>query len=247
MSLPRRSRHACHDFDRADRRRHLQGRRPADRQRVPGAHRRRATTGGHWDARERQAYSVVHRQRRTPAEHLRDIVLTHCDIDHVGSVAELKRLTGARVAIHEIDAPVLAGERRSQKGGLIMLALYRSLRFRRVTPDLRLRDGDSISGLQVMDVPGHTGGSIALVRADGVVFSGDALRVTGTATSFRLTPGWLAIGLGHASLPSWSRGCTRRFCSRARGSSTGWVSGRRELLNGARGNAPGTIPALPRP
>ncbi len=111
---------------------------------------------------------------RKPSD-LRDIVLTHCDIDHVGSVAELKRLTGAQVAIHEIDAPVLAGEQRPQKGGLIMLALYRLLRFRRVTPDRRLRDGDSISGLRVMHVPGHTGGSIALVRADGVVFSGDAL------------------------------------------------------------------------
>ena len=106
---------------------------------------------------------------------LRDIVVTHCDIDHVGSVAELKRLTGARVAIHELDAPVLSGEQRPQKGGLVMVALYRLLRFRPVAPDLRLRDGDTIGGLHVMHVPGHTAGSIALVRDDGVVFSGDAL------------------------------------------------------------------------
>ena len=111
---------------------------------------------------------------RKPSD-LRDIVLTHCDIDHVGSVAELKRLTGARVAIHEIDAPVLSGEQRPQKGGLTMVALYRLLRFRPVAPDLRLRDRDTISGLQVRHVPGYTGGSIALVRDDGVVFSGDAL------------------------------------------------------------------------
>ena len=106
---------------------------------------------------------------------LRDIVVTHCDIDHVGSVAELKRLTGARVAIHELDAPVLSGEQRPQKGGLVMVALNRLLRFRPVAPDLRLRDGDTIGGLHVMHVPGHTAGSIALVRDDGVVFSGDAL------------------------------------------------------------------------
>jgi len=106
---------------------------------------------------------------------LRDIVLTHCDIDHVGSVAELKRRTGARVAIHELDVAVLSGEQRKQKGGLAMVALYRLLRFRPIAPDLRLRDGDTIGGLQVMHVAGHTAGSIALLRNDGVVSSGDAL------------------------------------------------------------------------
>ena len=106
---------------------------------------------------------------------LRDIVLTHCDIDHVGSVAELKRRTGARVAIHELDVAVLSAEQRPQKGGLAMVALYRLLRFRPIAPDLRLRDGDTIGGLQVMHVAGHTAGSIALLRNDGVVFSGDAL------------------------------------------------------------------------
>ena len=53
---------------------------------------------------------------------LRDIVLTHCDIDHVGSVAELKARTGARVAIHELDAEVLSGEQHPQKGGFAMRA-----------------------------------------------------------------------------------------------------------------------------
>src|SRR5664280_91684 len=106
---------------------------------------------------------------------LRDIVLTHCDIDHVVSVAELKRRTGARVAIHELDVAVLSGEQRPQKGGLAMVALYRLLRFRPIAPDLRLRDGDTIGGLQVMHVAGHTAGSIALLRNDGVVSSGDAL------------------------------------------------------------------------
>ena len=40
------------------------------------------------------------------AADLRYIVLTHCDIDHTGSVAGLKELTGAEVAIHELDGPV---------------------------------------------------------------------------------------------------------------------------------------------
>ncbi len=109
------------------------------------------------------------------AADLRYIVLTHCDIDHIGSVAGLKELTGAQVAIHELDGPVLAGEQRSQKGGLAMAAIYRLLRFRPVVPDLLLKDGDTIGGLQVIHVPGHTAGSLVLCREDGVVFSGDAL------------------------------------------------------------------------
>jgi glyoxylase-like metal-dependent hydrolase (beta-lactamase superfamily II) len=109
------------------------------------------------------------------ATDVRYIVLTHCDLDHIGSVARLKELTGAMVAIHELDGPVLAGEQKPQKGGPAMVAFYRLLRVRPAVPDLLLKDGDTIGGLQVIHVPGHTAGSLVLSREDGVVFSGDAL------------------------------------------------------------------------
>ncbi len=111
---------------------------------------------------------------RQPAE-LRRIVLTHCDLDHTGSVAELTQLTGAQVAIHRLDAPVLEGEGRPQKGGLVMRALFKVFRFRPVRPDVLLEEGDTIGGFRVLHTPGHTLGSITLVREDGVVFSGDAM------------------------------------------------------------------------
>ncbi len=106
---------------------------------------------------------------------LRYIVLTHCDMDHIGSAAALKDLTGAKVAIHELDGPVLSGAQKPQKGGRAMVAFSRLFRIRHVTPDLLLKDGDTIGGFRVMHVPGHTAGSIVLYREDGVVFSGDAL------------------------------------------------------------------------
>ncbi len=44
------------------------------------------------------------------SEQIRFLVLTHPDIDHSGSAAKLKALTGAKIAIHEADAPPLRGE-----------------------------------------------------------------------------------------------------------------------------------------
>jgi glyoxylase-like metal-dependent hydrolase (beta-lactamase superfamily II) len=111
---------------------------------------------------------------------IRTIVITHADPDHVGSVAELKRLTDAEVAIHGQDAPALAGERRAKKTGGAMGVVFKLLSpLMRVSPlqaDRLLLEGDEIRGFHVIEVPGHTLGSIALYRpADGVVFSGDAL------------------------------------------------------------------------
>jgi glyoxylase-like metal-dependent hydrolase (beta-lactamase superfamily II) len=118
--------------------------------------------------------AFIERLGHRPDE-LRAIVLTHWHIDHVGSVAELQRLTGAPVAIHELDAPVLAGRERPAKGRRAMAVITWLFRLRPATADRLLRDGDRVGGLEVLHVPGHTAGSIALRRADGVVFSGDAL------------------------------------------------------------------------
>jgi glyoxylase-like metal-dependent hydrolase (beta-lactamase superfamily II) len=103
------------------------------------------------------------------------IFITHAHIDHYGSAAALRRLTGAPVAIHRADAEAMArGETRlgSARGrGKLMPFLLPlvELFFRpeAVQPDLVLEDGDCLDeyGLQarVMHTPGHTLGSSCLI------------------------------------------------------------------------------------
>jgi glyoxylase-like metal-dependent hydrolase (beta-lactamase superfamily II) len=116
---------------------------------------------------------TVERLGRKPGD-VRLIVLTHWHVDHVGSAAELRRATGARVAAHELDAPILAGGELPPKGRRAMRLIIRLFRVRPLSADLLLRDGDDVEGFRVVHVPGHTNGSIALYR-DGVAFTGDAL------------------------------------------------------------------------
>jgi hydroxyacylglutathione hydrolase len=110
------------------------------------------------------------------------IILTHPDIDHSGSVADLKeKLGNAKVAIHEADASRLTGERplREMHGltGLLFKAMSPFIRFTPVKPDVLLKDGEQVDGLRVIHTPGHTQGSICLhSEALKAMFVGDALR-----------------------------------------------------------------------
>jgi glyoxylase-like metal-dependent hydrolase (beta-lactamase superfamily II) len=111
------------------------------------------------------------------------ILLTHPDVDHSGSAARLKRLTGARVAIHEADAPGLAGdksyERSSGLRGMVFRSLMRFFTVEPVRPDVILKDGDRIAGLEVVHCPGHTAGSVCFCKPGVAAFVGDALITDG--------------------------------------------------------------------
>ena len=115
-------------------------------------------------------------------EKIKYIILTHADIDHIGSVTDLKKATGALVAIHEKEVPYFLGEKKKKlKGmiggiiGLIFGILLKFIKTQKIVPDITLKEGDFIGGLTVISCPGHTEGSISLYNAETVLFSGDAI------------------------------------------------------------------------
>ncbi len=125
---------------------------------------------------------------RDPSE-LKTIILTHSHFDHVGCASELREITGARVAAHPEDAGFIEGTRRHAAPWgatrILITLLSPFIRAKKVKVDLLLNDGDTVAGMKVVHVPGHTPGSIALLDpVRSLLFSGDAL----TFRDGRITP-----------------------------------------------------------
>jgi hydroxyacylglutathione hydrolase len=124
-------------------------------------------------------------------DRLRLILLTHGDFDHTGNAAYLRRQTGAQIAIHPSDAPMLTrGDMFANRGKANpilskLAALFSGFgRDERVQPDLELEEGFDLSSYgvdaKVLHIPGHSAGSIGLLTADGDLFCGDLLENTKT-------------------------------------------------------------------
>ncbi len=101
------------------------------------------------------------------------ILLTHFHFDHVLAAHAVQRTTGARVAIHAEDAPLLHHPPAALRA--FGPAASSSLRVDRL-----LADGDALSvgevNIQVLHTPGHSPGSASFYLArEKAVFSGDAL------------------------------------------------------------------------
>lgn len=86
------------------------------------------------------------------------LLITHAHYDHVGALAEIKKLTGAKLMVNENDAAALADGGQSDYA----LGIY-GRSFAPVKADILLHDHDTISlgnmHLVMLQHPGHTKGS----------------------------------------------------------------------------------------
>jgi glyoxylase-like metal-dependent hydrolase (beta-lactamase superfamily II) len=131
--------------------------------------------------------AAVRQLGRAPSD-LRHIILTHAHFDHIGSLAAIARETGARTYMHPLDAPIAergSGFRplKQPAPGLLPGLLFKVFARRNPTVepchiDQTVIDGEVLplaGGLQVIHVPGHCAGQIALLWAPHrLLFTGDA-------------------------------------------------------------------------
>jgi hydroxyacylglutathione hydrolase len=114
------------------------------------------------------------------------ILVTHADIDHIGGVAELARITGAPVHMTESDVG-----RAERIGDFAPPEL--GVELEPFTPDVLL-SGDErldLAGIEfeTVRVPGHLSGHLAFA-ADGALFSGDVLFAGSVGRTDRADGDW---------------------------------------------------------
>jgi len=115
------------------------------------------------------------------------IILTHAHWDHIGSVKEIKELTGAKIALHHLEKEWLEKSlKRTPPGvttwgrtlGKIMTVLSPLISIPGTNVDVAigneglLLDGYGIPG-KAIHTPGHSPGSVSILLETGEAFVGD--------------------------------------------------------------------------
>ena len=121
------------------------------------------------------------------------VIVTHHHVDHAGTAEALRSHVGARVFVHEADADIVSGARRSHvppgfyrqswRPSMMRYLLHTvrvgGARYSQVSEVQRLGDDQTLDvpGCpRVFHVPGHTAGHCSVLLAErGVLLVGDAL------------------------------------------------------------------------
>jgi glyoxylase-like metal-dependent hydrolase (beta-lactamase superfamily II) len=117
--------------------------------------------------------SRIHRRLQAQGLTLKQILITHAHIDHVGGALKLKSLTGAPIFLNEDDLPLL--QIMAEQAAWVGVPTPET-----APPDEALTDGRLV-GLanypaRVIHTPGHTQGSICLhFEPLKMVLAGDTL------------------------------------------------------------------------
>jgi hydroxyacylglutathione hydrolase len=121
-----------------------------------------------------------------PAE-IKLIVITHGHWDHIGSAKEIKELTGAKIAMHQIEKEWLEKSLKAMPPGINTWGHIMGFIIKMFLPFIRIPgtnvdivigneglplDGYGIPG-KVIYTPGHSNGSVSVLLDTGEAFVGD--------------------------------------------------------------------------
>ena len=102
---------------------------------------------------------------------LKAILNTHAHADHIGAIDFLREKTGAKLYIHEADAPMLLDARKN-------LSAFMGVPIVTRPADVLLKGGEVLEigamKFTVLHTPGHSPGGVCYLMEDRV-FSGDTL------------------------------------------------------------------------
>ena len=100
------------------------------------------------------------------------ILLTHGHYDHIGALAAAKKLSGAKVCVHALDADKLSDVSKC------MADAFGINKIEKIEPDIILNDNDELTfgskTIKILHTPGHSAGSVSYV-IDNHIFTGDTL------------------------------------------------------------------------
>jgi glyoxylase-like metal-dependent hydrolase (beta-lactamase superfamily II) len=161
---------------------------------------------------------------------LTHILITHGHIDHFGGLSYVRRLTSAKLGIHELDKAVVtnhverlsivacrleeflaeAGVPDEKRGAILELYKLTKVFYQSVSVDFTYEaQGMRLGPFEMLHVPGHCPGHV-VIRLHDVLFMGDLVlsEITPHQAPERLMPN---TGLGHylnslEVLRTWSKG-----------------------------------------
>lgn len=109
-----------------------------------------------------------------PVDKLKVVILTHQDIDHIGSLPELLQRCGSNIKVyaHELDKPYIEGELPLLKDGNVENPPKGKV-------SNTVIDGQELpycGGIQILHTPGHTPGHISLyLKQSKTLIAGDSM------------------------------------------------------------------------
>ena len=103
---------------------------------------------------------------------IKHILITHDDVDHVGSLALLEKASGAKIWASKEDIPYIRGEINRHVVKRILNYIVKLKKPENIKP---YPEEGMIDDVKVINTPGHTVGHVCLLYRD-IMFVGDLFR-----------------------------------------------------------------------